>query len=265
MAMMKKGILTTLFVVSRLIVRAPKSQNSKFTLPWNMRKEVLITWFLLTQLITTLAQEQNVNAKQLERARLKYQLSVGPSVSKMQSNHKDFQKILERKVGYVIQGGISQYLGPRFDLHMFVGYFSKGNITRALTSDTNSTPPLTLETIEEESLNYMLLNLTPTYYIDKGCRLGISLGSYIGILVSDKLYSEQYANGILDYKHTVYNVLGYKTFDFGISSELSYQISLRRSHEALLKLRWDRGLFNVSPGGAAMYNQIFAVQVGVIL
>ena len=137
--------------------------------------------------------------------------------------------------------------------------------TESQTSDTNSNPPLTIETIEKEFLNYMLLNLTPTYYIDQICRLGISLVSYFGILVSDKLYSEQYANGILDYKHTNYNVLGYKTFDFGISSELSYRISLRRSNESLLKLRWDRGLINVSPGGAAIYNQILAVQIGVIL
>jgi hypothetical protein len=230
-----------------------------------MGKRVLVAWLLFMQSPITFAQQDNATDL-IERARMKYQLSVGVSVSRMQSNDKSFEDFLEQKSGYVIQGGISQYVGPRFDLDLLLSFSSKGNVSRAKSVNTNSSPPTTVESIDYETLNYVGLSLIPTYYLDKKCRLAISLGPYFAYQMSDKLYWEYYLDGVLSSKHTDYNVLGYKTFDTGIASDLSYRISFVNGISALLKLRWERGLFNISPGsGAAIYNQIFAFQIGVIL
>jgi hypothetical protein len=232
-----------------------------------MRKTALIASLVLMQLSTIFAQKENANSDLIERARLKYQFSAGPTVSKMQSNHKDFQKILEPKVGYVIQAGISQYLGPRFDLGLSIGFSNKGYIQRAQSVDSNN-PPNTIESIDENILNYIILNIPLTYYVDKKSRLGISAGPYLGGLISDKQYSEQYINGVRSTAFSYMNVLGFKKFDFGVSAELSFRMRFLMNVDAFLKARWDRGLLDVSPGSpgsAAIYNQIFAFQIGVIL
>lgn len=229
-----------------------------------MRGRIIVVMFLLVHRSSVFGQSGKSSEGITERVRMKYELSAGALVSKMQSDDKSFEKIMEAKPGLIIQGGVLQYLAPRLDLNLSIGFANKGNIIRAISDDASSSPPRRIESIDEETLNYLNLHLMPRIYVDKESRLGISFGPYLGIVLSDKLHSEQYIDDVLTTSHTAHNILGYEKFDIGFSSELHYQLDIFKHPKAILKLKWDRGLFNIGPGSAAIFNQIFSLQGGTV-
>lgn len=198
-----------------------------------------------------------------DQFRTKYEVSIGGILNKMQSDDPNYERFLGKKYGVIVQLGLSQYLADRFDLNFSISYSNKGYKRSSVRLDTTLQVREIMK-VQVQTLNYISSLLLLKCFIDKAHRFGLSIGPYFGILVSDKLYDREYINGVLGYTQSYHNV-GYERLDFGLSTELSWQVGSLAGKNLVLKLRWDRGLHNIGPGSGAMYNQIFAFQGGIVL
>src|SRR5688572_3185037 len=86
-----------------------------------------------------------VDVKISERLRPKFEVFLGPNLSKMVSDDPQIDDYMGPSIGVVTNLGLTHYLSPRFDLAYTIGYATKGYYSSTVSYDNDFNPPIMIE------------------------------------------------------------------------------------------------------------------------
>jgi hypothetical protein len=151
------------------------------------------------------------------------------------------------KIGYCAGVGLVHEINSTLDINLKIAYENKGYKSTTFSPNTDYTPPAMQEFMQNVTLNYLTASLYPKVKISPTRRIFFGVGPYFGRLLSTRLKSELYINGVPIQKYGTRPdpFVSNTKYDFGITSLIGYDFFIFKK-KMMIEIHYCMGIKNIS-------------------